>query len=287
MPGFNQTGQPNTDDYLLGRGCLMLAFLDPATDRPLGYRILGNAPAFAMTSEEDTLAHFNSKKGLRAKDKEVTVEKEVNWNCTLDEISWQNLSLFFAGQASEGNTNAATTGIASYQIIPDGLIEPELNYKIMDAAGISALGFDPADLTIATTAGAPVTLAQGTDYTVDPVSGLFFLLDSTAVQTAIGAGEGLTLELTADGAIADIEQTTMLTNTISEVALFFKGVNPADGDKEYVAELFKTNVAADGDLNLITENEWAEIPLSGSAQRSNYQPFDQYGSYGRFYNIAD
>ena len=287
MSGYNTTGKPRTKDYLLGRGCLMLAELD-ANDQPLGYRILGNAPSFTMTGEEEVLEHFSSKEGVRAKDAEVSVSKDVNWTCELDEINWQNLALFFSGDASETKTNAAKAGITEWQLVPDGGIEVELNYLIFDSSGNRAMGITGTNaLVVATTNATPVTLTEGTDYEVDADLGAFFLLDTAPVQTAITNGEGLTVAMTADASVNELDDVTILSGSTANVALTFKGENPQDNNKVYVAEINKTKAKADGDLSLIQESDWTVIPLNGAAEKSSYSLFQQYGGFGRFYQLKD
>ena len=57
MAGLNLTGQPNTDDYNLGRGVVYFATLDSATERPKSYRDMGNAPEFNITVTVEDVRH--------------------------------------------------------------------------------------------------------------------------------------------------------------------------------------------------------------------------------------
>lgn len=101
---------PNTENYTLGKGRLFLAPYD-SNDVLQAERALGNAPNFTYSITVDSLDHYSSMAGLRAKDKSVVTEVTPNLNFTLDELSTENLNLLFFGSSeSVSQTAGEDTG---------------------------------------------------------------------------------------------------------------------------------------------------------------------------------
>jgi hypothetical protein len=85
---------PNPNNYVLGRGVVYFNRRNPDGTRD-GERDLGNAPAFAINLDLEQLEHFSSRRGLRAKDKEVTLQITPAVNFTLDEVNVENIRLIY------------------------------------------------------------------------------------------------------------------------------------------------------------------------------------------------
>lgn len=85
---------PDANNYTLGRG--VIYFDQFVSDAPTGRSLdLGNAPAFNIAVEVESLEHFSSRAGLRAKDKEVISQLTPTITFTLDEINEETLRLLF------------------------------------------------------------------------------------------------------------------------------------------------------------------------------------------------
>ena len=84
------TSSPATSNYTLGKGVLSVATYGSAV-----FTDLGNCPSMEVEPTEETLDHFSSRSGTRNKDKLATLEKGYTLNFTLDELSVENLALFF------------------------------------------------------------------------------------------------------------------------------------------------------------------------------------------------
>lgn len=268
MP-INKTGLANPNNYVLGRGNVWVANLD-ADGNPQAWRDLGNAPELSCSIDVEDLTHVSSRKGARVTDKRIILETTMNVNLSFDEVQdFENLALWLFGETSEP-TNAAVAGFAEYQMVPDGALELARHYQIINSSGLRAFDIDTADLTVKTSAGVPVTLVLGTDYEVDTVLGTFFTLStSTAIQTAITAGDGLLVTLTADaGASADLHQVSAMTETTKIVAIRFCLENPADADRVTEFVWPKVTLAADGDLALIGD-EFAVAAMTGVAEQGD------------------
>jgi len=266
MAGKDTTGTYDTADYTLGRGKLYLSELD-TNGLPQEWRDVGNVPDLTVSVAEEELEHLTTRYGLKVRDKTVTLSKDLGMSFSLDNINDQNLRLFLSGETVD-YTNLAVAGITEYQKIADGDIpaDPQLVwYQIDDAAGDRAYGIQASNLILATTNAIPVVLVLDTDYEVLAEQGLFRLLDSTEVQSAITGTEGITLELTADVAAVDMDEVRALKDSSIVVAMMFQAVNPANNDEPTEFLFHKVKLRADGDMPLIGE-DWTTMPFGGTVE---------------------
>lgn len=260
----NSTGTTQTDDYNLGRGVLMISQLDSSTGRPIEYRDLGNAPAFSLGIDIEELLHQSSRLGLRTVDKRLVISQTANVSFTLEELSADNLALFFSG-ATATATNPAVVGLTIYQVSAS-LVKGRWYQLQHQTSGVRAMGIAAADVTVTEDAdGTPNVLVLGTDYTVDEEMGMVFILPGG------GASEGETLSLTLAaeaGAPANVTQTTGLQVSGVDYAIKFLGVNPADDDQRFELELHSVQISAEGDFSLISEGDLTQMQFTGAAQRN-------------------
>lgn len=260
----NSSGTTQTADYNLGRGIIYIAELDGTSGLPLDYRDLGNAPSFALSVDVEELVHQSSRAGLRTVDKRLVISQTVNFSFVLEELSAENLALFFSG-TSVAATNPAIAGITSYHLTDSAVLGRW--YPIYEQTGGSrALDIAKANVALQEDPdGTPTALVEGTDYTVDEEMGMIFLLP-TAVNVANGNVVGLTL--TADAGALPTTQTRAVTTSGKDYALKFLGENPADASQRFEVELHSVQVNADGDFSLISESDLTQMPFSGTAQQN-------------------
>jgi len=260
----NSAGTNRVQDYNLGRGILYASELDATTGLPVAYRDLGNCPSFALSVDIEELIHRSSRSGLSSVDKRLVLSQTINFNFVLEELSAENMSLFFNGETTTA-TNPAVAGVAQYQA--DASLVKGRWYPIYhQTSGVRAMNLtDAADVTVVhDLAGANDTLVLTTDYTVDLVMGMVFLN-----STGVTAVEGNTLHITlaADAApVATVSQTRGATRSGVDSALKFIGENPADADQRFEVELHSVQMSADGDFSLISESDLTQLPISGTAQ---------------------
>ena len=84
----------DTGLYSLGKGIVKFDRFD-ADGLPTGLRDMGNAPAFNLNVEIETLEHYSSRESTKVLDKEVTMIKRLKGTFTLDEKDRENLRLYF------------------------------------------------------------------------------------------------------------------------------------------------------------------------------------------------
>jgi len=104
---------PVLNDYVVGRGRLFFGQFKPGTRRAAGQRYFGNTPALSLSQDEDTLDHYNSDAGVRVKDASVTLQNDSSGSFQCDNISSENLALWFRGvlvkRVEAGSTSAGGT----------------------------------------------------------------------------------------------------------------------------------------------------------------------------------
>lgn len=264
--GPNTTGKPNTNDYNLGRGVVYFALHD-ANGRPKAWRDLGNAPEFNVTIEEETLEHQSSREGLKTTDKEVTISKDMSLTFQLDEINHENLASFLSGEKAT-HTNVAVAGFTEWEMVPAGELEAGRWYDIKNSSHARAYDVDSTKLTVKTTNASPVTLALNTDYELDETMGRIFLIStSSAVTTAVGAGEGLDVTLTADAGASAVSEVRALTQSNLVGSLKFISENPASNDVQTEYEWHQVTLKSDGDFGLISD-EWTTMGFAAKAEKN-------------------
>ncbi len=264
MAGPNTTGLPNTADYSLGRGKLYVAKLDTSTGLPDtdGYRDVGNVPDFSISIDIEELLHQSSQRGLRVTDKRVVVSQTMNLSISLDELSSQNMALFFSGDTATV-TNPAVAGFAANVLTTS--VKLGQWYDIVNASGVRAVDIDAADVT-AREAGTPTTLVLDTDYLLDLKMGRIFI-KTTAVN--ITTGETLDVALAAEaGAAAQLQQVTALTKSAEQLVLKFISENPANNDEQVEFQFHSATLSAEGDFGLISD-EFTVMQLTGVAQQES------------------
>lgn len=262
MAGSNTTGLPQTSDYSLGRGKLYVAKLDTATGKPdqSGWRDVGNVPDFSVSIDIEELLHQSSQAGLRVTDKRVVVSQTMNLSISLDELSGQNMALFFSGDTASV-TNPAVAGFAATNITTSAVLGRW--YDIRSPAGVRAVDIEAANTTVTETGG-PTVLTLGTDYKLDLKMGRVFLF-STAVN--VSAGDTVTVTLAADaGAAPQLDQVKALTKSSEQLVLKFIAENPANDDEQMELEFHSATLSAEGDFALIGD-DWTVMQLSGVAQQ--------------------
>lgn len=264
MAGLS-TGQPNSDSYNLGRGALYFADIDATTGLPGAYRHLGNAPAFSITVDSETLEHQSSLEGLKTVDKEVVISQSMTTSLTLDEINFDNLSIFLSGTSSSPANVKTTTASDLYDPGTGNFVPIQRWYDILDSTGVRMYDIETStDVTLAGSTAA--TFTEGTDYTLDRTMGRVYLI--TLGGTPLVAGEKLQVTVTGNaGSTATINQVSGLSQTTVAGALKFVGKNPANADDQVEYQFHKISLKAEGEFNLISD-DWTQMQFTGKAEKN-------------------
>jgi hypothetical protein len=266
MAGSNTTGLPQTKDYSLGRGTLYIAKLNTSTGLPNadGYRDVGNVPDFSISINIEELLHQSSRQGLKVTDKRVVTSQTMNISLSLDELSSENMALFFSGDTLESVTNPAVAGFSSVALTTDVALGRW--YDIVNGSGVRCVDLDASKVAVKGGASGTTALTEGADYTLDLKMGRIFTL---AVPATLIAGDNLNVVLTADaGAAATLDQVLSLTKSSEQLVLKFISENPANDDEQVEFQFHSATLSAEGDFSLIGD-DWTKMQLKGVAQQES------------------
>jgi hypothetical protein len=229
----------------LGRGKVYFSQIG-GTDgfTPLGWRYLGNTPEFNLTIDNETLDHFSSDEGIRQKDKSIVLETTATGSLTCDDISLENLALFFFG-TSDTIVQTSATG-QTYTIVD---VVPGMMYQVgrtsLLPTGVRSLS------NIVVKVGATVK-AINTDYTVDAELGLVTIVKGGTIV----ANDDVIVEF--DRAAKSRTQVISGDSQV-EGAILYVSANP-EGDKmDYYLPLVK--LGPNGDFALKSD-EWQTLSLN-------------------------
>lgn len=265
---INTTGLPKTEDYLLGRGRIMVAALSSGLPDADGFRHLGNAPDFTVNVDNETLEHFSSLAGKKTLDARVVITQEVGLTFNLEEFNFDNLADFLSGAAvaaGDGDTNPATAGFGPVDLTT--AVKKGRYYQIKDANGLPAMDVETANVTLThDPGGAADVLVEDTDYTLDEKNGIVHILNDAGATTVVEGNE-IEVTLAADAGAVDWDEVRGLTQSEIEVALKFILINAQNSDKEIMFDFHKVRLIANGDMSAIGD-ELAQMPFSGSAEKN-------------------
>jgi hypothetical protein len=267
----SKTGVPNSNEYQIGGGKLYLA--DLLTDgQPGAFRFVGNVPTITLSEATETYAHMSSTVPVPVQDYSAITKITGSGKFSLEHMSAENMALFFLGDVA-AYVNPAIAGLADVSMVAAGAGNLKVLswYQVRNAAGHPVFGITSTNaIAIKTTNVSPKTLTKDTDYTVDAVSGMIFILSTADTLGAAAAGEGLTVTLTADAAATAVDQVSVLSDTSKKVAMRLISYNSADGNKITIFDFHKVSLAPDGDTNLIT-TEISPLPMSfGIEENAKY-----------------
>jgi lipopolysaccharide export system protein LptA len=155
----------NNKQYVIGKGKLYFDLFGPGTKIGTGERYLGNTPAFGQSVSQDSLDHVDSDQGLNVKDESIIIKNDLTGSFETDNISAENVAMFFGGDLSQMTVAAATDVVDADRVVTRGRtfqigaddVTPMGTKKITNVVikkvTPGALPADPPTLTAVTLAG--------------------------------------------------------------------------------------------------------------------------------------
>jgi len=205
-----------------------------ALTRGEGERYLGNTPEFNNASESENLDHFDSDAGVRVKDDSVQLSFEQTANFTCDNISSENIALYFLGDR-EDVTVVGATGIEETITVRRGRFY-QLGMTESNPAGARKI----TAVTAVDDADAAIT-ASG-NFQVDETRGRIYIEDDA---TDIADDDEITVTYTTQNSTR--ERVVSGSQSIYG-ALRFVADNPKGPNRDYYYPYVK--LAPDGDYSL-------------------------------------
>lgn len=230
-------------NYVLGRGRV---FFDrfaanavvTALTRGDGERYIGNCPEFSMTSESEDLEHFDSDSGVRVKDGAVQLTLNRSGSFTCDNISAENIALYFLGQAST-LTQAGSVGVVeAFTLgVQRGLFY-QLGVTEARPSGVRSI----ANVVVKKGAGFTTTVTMTGNYQVDEVGGRIYI-EASATDIPNDTPIQVTYDIQASTREQIISSSSSIYGSIRFVA-----DNPTGANRDFFLPYVK--LAPDGDYNL-------------------------------------
>lgn len=253
MPVFN-------NNLTLGRGKLYFGRFATGTTVFKGMKYFGNTPAVNLNVTEETLDHFDSDQGLKIKDRVVTLSQEIGGSFQTDNISAENLKLFFAADESAEVQSSTTNAIESVLGVQTDA------YFQLGVTPNRPQGYRGITTVDSVVKGA-TTLVAGTDYEVDLVNGRIWFPDAS---TAFDANDTLVVQYDVP---ADTYQMISDLNESVYGRLEYISDNPVGSNYNYLWPYVK--LTADGDLAL-KGDEWQVMNFNFEVLKLNSNTDRQY-----------
>jgi hypothetical protein len=249
-------------NYVVGRGKLYFnQFLAGTKTLSGGSRYLGNSPELSLSQDEDKLDHYSSDEGIKVKDASVSLQNDLTGSFSLDDISPENLALWFRG-AVETNVIAGGAVADEAHVAALGTY---IQLGLTDANPIGAKNVSLVTVTNVTQANAVVAAAG--NYELDAVTGRILILDDAA---DVAEGDDLTIDYTAG---AGNEEIVIAAGTTIEGRLEFFAANAAGENRDYLWPYVQ--IRPDGDFAL-KGDDWQSMTFSLEVLKLNDSTERQY-----------
>lgn len=146
-----------------------------------GARYIGNTPEISLTTETETLDHYDADHGLREKDDSVVLEKNTNGTFTADDIKPENLAMLFLGTAGVVTQTAQPTNTNTFPGAKKGR-RLQLGVTPANPSGVRSVTIATVTAVLAGV-GSPVPLVLDVDYRAEPETGCIILLSTGTLLT--------------------------------------------------------------------------------------------------------
>lgn len=254
-----------TQKYTLGRGEVYFNKFKPGTNIGEGERYLGNTPEYSLTNDVETLDHFNSDRGLREKDESVLLEISSSGSMNCDNISGENVALFFLGNLLTKSSTSVTAQkevftswkrgltlqLGTTDATPTG-VRKVSNVKVGKAAKAATLNLTG---DISAIPGVTIVDAAG-NYEVDLDLGRLYL---EPTSTEINGDIKLVVQFDV---AAQSREMVISSNDVVQGSLRFVSHNAKGENKDYFFP--KVTLSPDGDYNL-KGDDWQSMGFTFEA----------------------
>ena len=254
-----------TQKYTLGRGEVFFNKFKPGTNIGEGERYLGNTPEYSLTNDVETLDHFNSDRGLREKDESVLLEISSSGSMNCDNISGENVALFFLGNLLTKSSTSVTAQkevftnwkrgltlqLGTTDATPTG-VRKVSNVKVGKAAKAATLNLTG---DISAIPGVTIVDAAG-NYEVDLELGRLYL---EPTSTEINGDIKLVVQFDVAAQSRDM---VISSNDVVQGSLRFVSHNAKGENKDYFFP--KVTLSPDGDYNL-KGDDWQSMGFTFEA----------------------
>lgn len=163
--------ETHTNEYVLPKGRIYFDRFDD-NGNPTGERYVGNTPGFTVSIDTQNLEHFSSESGIKEKDLDIVTQITRNSQVTVDDISDDNLALFFTGDLTSIVQSATPIVDEAINNVQQGRW-----YQLGETSGNPAGIRDVSAVTITDDVPNPAfTEGAGNDYLLDAELGRIYII---------------------------------------------------------------------------------------------------------------
>lgn len=232
--------QEYNPEYFSGQGKLTIA--EYVDGKPKNYRFVGNVPKLTLGIEVDKEEHKESHSGMRAVDKVIISEQNVEVSFTLEDVNAENLALAFGANLVDVAEKSVTDETSPTLSKGDNWILAHQNVS---------------NVVIKDKAEQP--LVVGVDYIVNEAFGrITYISDSKTLQ----------LPFKANYTAGTAKKVEFLKRMGVEYALRFEGLNTANNNRPVLVEVHKMTLDPASSFDLIND-EINQFEITGKALLAN------------------
>jgi hypothetical protein len=240
----------DANNYVIGRGRAFFAPFVAGTQNPGPFGYFGNTPELSITVTPQTLKHYSSEGGVKETDEEVTLQTDRSLKFMTDNISPENVALYFLG---ESEVIAVSSGAVSGEVIDGSRVKKGALFQL-GFSSTNLIGARDVTSVVIKDVTDATTYVAGTDYEVDLDSGLVKILEGGAIDT------GDTLH--ADYSKTAHSYDRVLSGAVSiSGAMIFKSDNPTGKNADFYLPYVR--LSPDGDYQL-KGDEWQKLGFQGA-----------------------
>lgn len=228
-----------------------------------GFRYFGASTELNLTQENETLEHKSTECGFNVTDEEIITSSSLTGSFTLDNISTENLALFFAGEVSNQVQFQSEDRKEVIKLYPS--FGYRLGVDVYNPNGV----FDAtvtkielfADEESAKSGNSPTdTLVVDIDYEFEPEMAYLMIGDRDTTKKV--SVDGTWAVVSYD--LKDSKRDVVISKNQSIVgSLLFRGCNAKGENRQYF--LPKVRLSANGDFALKGGEEWSTLGFNLTA----------------------
>lgn len=258
-----------SNNYVVGRGTVYFDQFKKGSNTKTGELYFGNTPEFTISTDSETLDHYNSDHGLRVMDASVLLEASVSGTFTCDNINAENLALWFLGDVVTSVQTKQTDAVDVYPSVTRG------RYYQLGTTDTNPTGVRNVDKVVIVSASPNVSISTGTgsitdipgvkvvpatDYEVDLELGRIYI-EMDAKELAGNVQMAVQYDVAATKRTMVIGKSNMVYGSLRMIS-----DNPVGENKNYFFP--KVSLAPDGDYAL-KGDDWQVMSFSYKAMQLN------------------
>jgi hypothetical protein len=221
------------DNTKLGKGSLLLDLLDEDTGLPLGLEFTGNASAISIASDTTFAELYSSTQKSASLVARARTKVAFTVTATLNEYTLTNLKLFLLGEEATSSQSLQTSGTKTLTDVKKGKYY-EIGARRVTDVTVSN-GTDPLTLNV--------------DYQLNSEYGTVYIRPTGNVAD----GDDLTVEFDAPALTISKVRIGKAAAQIGRLVYLADDANSNGASAKDRLELWKVDVAPDGELNLISD----------------------------------